>query len=432
MTILALVLMSVVLAFATLVQMLYLESMRLRSKETPALDYFKDVLADRIGWKVELGALTFSLWKHLLTATLGVMLALLSIGGGVTALGVLEAVGLTWLVVLAATYLVPQIVYRRSACQWLSPLVPLMKLMGLIVRPLTLLMSFLQSLFELTQPQQPHSENGNGDKDKEIEALIEAGTEEGLIEEGDRKLIQAVVEFGDKTVREVMTPRPDIVAIGMEATLEDLRALVIHEQFSRIPAFEESLDNIRGFVHVRDLFEIDSQKLTGRRVKEIMRPIRLVPETKAVRDLFEEMREKGAHMVVVVDEYGSTAGIATLEDLMEEVFGEIRDEHEPAHDIERDSGGAILVAGSFDVDHLETLLGFRPEAETEATTIAGLVTEWMGRVPRVGEVVERDGIRIEVLDGNERRVDRVRVLRIGEARTETEEERIPERSPADG
>ena len=142
-----------------------------------------------------------------------------------------------------------------------------------------------------------------------------------------------------------------------------------------------------------------------------MRPIRFVPETKPVHDLMREMQQDGAHMVIVVDEYGNTAGLATMEDLVEEILGEIRDEHEPDRDVKLDRQGNYLVSGSFDLDRLRDLLGFRPEEKTESTTVGGLAAEWLGRVPEVGEAVERDGIRIEVLAGNELRVEQVRVSR---------------------
>src|SRR6185503_13963818 len=145
-----------------------------------------------------------------------------------------------------------------------------------------------------------------------IEALIDAGTEEGLIEEGDRELIQSVVEFGDKTVRQVMTPRPEMVTISADASLEDLRSLVIHEQYSRISVYGQSIDDIIGFVHVRDMFELEEEMRSSLKVRELMRPIRLVPETKRAQDLLREMQQDSTHMVIVVDEYGNTAGLATM------------------------------------------------------------------------------------------------------------------------
>jgi CBS domain containing-hemolysin-like protein len=136
-----------------------------------------------------------------------------------------------------------------------------------------------------------------------------------------------------------------------------------------------------------------------------------VPETRRVNDLIKEMQMDRAHVVVVIDEYGNTAGLATMEDVVEEILGEIRDEHEPELDVASDGQGGYIVSGSFGLDRLRDLVNFRPQQEVESTTISGLAAEWMGRVPAVGDVVEREGIRIEVLAGNERRVDQVRVTR---------------------
>src|SRR5438445_7334342 len=166
------------------------------------------------------------------------------------------------------------------------------RILAIAVRPLVWMMEFLTSLFELNGT--PKSDEAPR-PEEHIEALILAGEEEGIIEKGDRELIQSVVAFGDKTVREVMTPRPRIVAISQNATLEALRELVINEQFSRIPVYEENIDQIVGFVHVRDMFELNEDERAQRKVRDIMRPIRAVPETKAVNDLLREMQEEGAH-----------------------------------------------------------------------------------------------------------------------------------------
>ncbi len=173
-----------------------------------------------------------------------------------------------------------------------------------------------------------------------------------------------MVAFGDKTVREVMTPRPNIVAIEADKSLEDLRQLVINEQYSRIPVYEKTIDHIIGFVHVRDMFELEEEDRKHRTVRDIVRTMRFVPETKPVNDLLREMQQDRAHMAIVVDEYGNTAGLVTMEDLVEEVFGEIRDEHEPGLDVSQDTHGHYIVSGNFDVDRLEELMDFHPDGTT--------------------------------------------------------------------
>jgi CBS domain containing-hemolysin-like protein len=398
------------LPVVTLVQMLYLDSLRLRSRELPAVTFFKETLEDRLGFKSEQGVLIFSLVKHTTILLLGVVFVGLASSQGATLWrGLLEACLASWLVMLVAAFMVPQLLYRKTEARWLLPLVPLLRALALAVKPLSAVLEFLQSLVDLGDSEEQNEEVTN--HADHIDALISAGAEEGLIEEEDRKLIQAAVAFGDKTVREVMTPRPNVVAIGAGRSLDDLRELVISEQYSRIPVYEESIDCIFGFVHVRDIFELDEEERAGRNVRELVRPARFVPETKPVDDLLREMQEDRVHMAIVVDEYGNTAGLATLEDLVEEILGEIRDEHEPEIDVTQDSNGAYIVPGSCDLDRLEDLLEFRPPERAESTTVGGLAAEWLGRVPQVGETVERDGIRLEVLAANERRVEQVRITR---------------------
>jgi Mg2+/Co2+ transporter CorC len=220
-----------------------------------------------------------------------------------------------------------------------------------------------------------------------IEALITAGTEEGIIEEEDRRLIHSVVAFGNKTVREVMTPRPSIVAVSADVTLEALRQLVIHEQYSRNPGLRGQCGPHRRIRSRPRHVRTRPHERVNRTVRDLVRPIRFVPETKPVNDLASEMQQDGNHIAAVVDEYGNTGGLVTMEDMVEEIVGEIRDEHEPGHDIQQDSEGGYIVSGSFDVDHLDDLVEFRKPEDSESTTVGGLVTEWMGRVPEVGDTV---------------------------------------------
>jgi CBS domain containing-hemolysin-like protein len=413
----AALLLTALLAFVSYVQLLYLESLRLLRREVPALDYFRETLQPKIGIEPELGSLTFSLIKHLSLPLTGVAyLCALVRPDAPHWQSVLEASGASVLAMLVSTYLIPQVLYRRLEGSWMLRMIGLVKLLALCAAPLTGLLRMFQSLLDLAK-------EGNGEPEpngsvEHIEALITAGAEEGILEEEDRKLIHSVVAFGDKTVRDVMTARPNIVAIAIERSVEDLRQLVIHEQYSRIPVYEESIDNIVGFVHVRDIFELDPNRRQEKPLRELIRPIPLVPETKPVNDLLREMQRDRAHIVIVVDEYGNTAGLATMEDLVEEILGEIRDEHEPERDVRQESDHVFVAPGNLDLDRLQELVNFRPEDDTESTTIGGLVAEWSGHVPQVGESVEHGGIRVEVLAGNERCVEQVRISRV-EAPVET-------------
>jgi CBS domain containing-hemolysin-like protein len=389
------------LGLVSFVQLLYLESMRLRTRDLPALKFFKETLEPKLGMKTEQGAGSFSLIKHSMLVFLGALFLACS-------QVFWEALLSAWLTMLAVSYALPQLLYRRTSAHWLLPFTAVLRAMALVVRPIEAMVSFFQTLVDMTDERAADEEPATPAEN--IEALITAGKEEGLIEEQDRKLIQSVVEFGDKVVREVMTPRPNIVAISADSTLQQLHQLVVTEQYSRIPVYEQNIDQTLGFVHVRDMFEIAEAERAHRSVRDLLRPIRIVPETKPVNDLMRQMQQENTHMVIVIDEYGNTAGLATMEDLLEVIIGEIRDEHEPDSDVTEDGSGGYIVSGNFDLGRISDLLSaFRPEDDIESTTVGGLVSEWLGRVPKAGETVERDGIRIEVLASDDLRVGQVRL-----------------------
>jgi putative hemolysin len=217
-----------------------------------------------------------------------------------------------------------------------------------------------------------------------------------------------VVEFGDKTVREVMTPRPEIIAVPLTTTIEELTELVKRHPYSRVPVYEGSIDHIKGIVYARDLLQVPDTEAHTKTVRDLMkRDVYFVPETKLGSELLREMQHDNIRMAIVIDEYGGVGGVVTIEDLVEEIVGEIRDEHEKA-EVAKESDTSYIFNGNTDVDLLEKLLGVRPD-QKEATTIAGLVSEVAGHIPRPGEVFEGNGLRFEVLESTERRVERVRV-----------------------
>lgn len=420
---LAVLLLFVGMVLFTAIQTFYLEGLRLRTRDLASLQYFKSDLEPRLGLRSEVGALTFSLWKHSCLLIFGVLVLAKTVDGeGYKPAELAEAIGIAWLSMIFGAYLIPQVLFRRTSGHWLNAFVPFFVGSALIVRPVVLTLDFVQSLLDIVKQEPLDDEPATPAEN--IEALITAGAEEGLIEEEDRKLIQQVVAFGDKVVREVMTPRPNMVTIQADETLAALHELVVNEQYSRIPVYQTSIDDIQGFVHVRDMFEVAESSRETRTVRELMRPIRLVPETKPVDDLMREMQQEGAHIVIVIDEYGNTAGLASMEDLLEVILGEIRDEHEPTSDITEDGQGGFIVSGNFDLARVSDLLGFHPEEELESTTIGGLLLEWMGHVPKPGEFIERDGIRVEVLASDDLRVEQVRMSAAAPAVAQAEESEL--------
>lgn len=403
--------MSALLVLTSVLQTLYQEAMRLRIRESECLDYFRASVEDAIGKPAEQGFLAMSIIKQALVALQGVLLfGMFLLTAPAVWEAALTACAATLTMMIVTCHLVPQLLYRKTSGYWLTPLVPWIRLLILIAAPAAGLLNFLYSLSELSEPEEEKQETPT--PAEHMEALIEASHEEGLIEDDEKKLLQSAASFGDKTVREVMTPRPNIVAIAADKTLEDLRQLVVKEQYSRIPVFTKSIDEIIGFVHVRDMFEVSEQDRATRQVRELVRTVRLVPETKPVDDLLREMQKDGAHMSVVVDEYGNTAGLATMEDLVEQIVGEIHDEHDPERDIHKQADGSYILSGNFELDRMDDLIGYTPDDETESTTVGGLVTELLGRVPAKGETVEPEGIRIEVLSSSDLRVEQVKVSKV--------------------
>jgi CBS domain containing-hemolysin-like protein len=241
-------------------------------------------------------------------------------------------------------------------------------------------------------------------------AYLKTGEQEGLIEGEERRLLQSIVDFGGTLVREVMTPRPDIVGIPDGAAIGQLRALFREQEYSRFPVFRESLDNIAGFVFVKDLVALDPGD-DSRQITSLLRPAVIVPESKRVPELLKQFQRQQTQIAVVVDEYGGTAGLVTIEDLLEEIVGEIRDEYDVESELIVDEGaGRFVFHGKVDVDEVAQRLGVQIEREG-FETLGGYLMTHLGRVPAVGERFDIDGLSVEVLEVERRRVHKVRIRR---------------------
>ncbi|MFZ4519069.1 MAG: hemolysin family protein [Microthrixaceae bacterium] len=245
--------------------------------------------------------------------------------------------------------------------------------------------------------------------EEEILALAEEAAEASVIEESERDLIESIIDFGDTVVREIMVPRPDVVAVDDDATVTGTVELAISRGLSRLPVYGESSDDVVGIVYAKDAFEAERAGGGDRPVTEVARPAYFVPETKRVAELLAEMQARKTHIAVVVDEYGGTAGLVTMEDLLEELVGEIHDEFDPAAaEVERLSDGAVLVPGSLNLGDLNEELDLSlPEGNWD--TVGGLVFGTLGRVPVAGDSVVLDGVRLRVERVDGRRVTRVRI-----------------------
>ncbi len=292
---------------------------------------------------------------------------------------------------------------ERILAEWM----PILRLSVFLVLPLTFPILISAGLRRLLEAEQPQPEAPSPQED--LQELIEAGEQEGIIEKGQGELLQSVVEFGDKVVRDVMTPRPEIAAVDMDSPMEELRKLFREKRYTRYPVYSGQLDNVEGIVSIRDLTELPPAEQSRVTIRSLLRPVRLVPESKRTTELLKELQQSTTQLAVVVDEYGRVAGLVTIEDLLEEIVGEIRDEVEPhARDIVRESAHSYLVAGQTDLAQVADQLNVSIE-EGDYSTIAGFVLTRLGHVPVPGEKVESNGLSFEVLEADPRTVLKVRL-----------------------
>jgi putative hemolysin len=377
------------------------------------LEAYESTIEPRLGFDRRTASSLASLVTHLwLAALLAVTLAAVLLREPVLWKSVVELVFIIGAEIVVALHLVPSILLARSGTRWLLPLMPLMRFCFVAASPLETAVSLGKLLAELKEEHEPESGGHNGEA---IEALVEAAREGGLLERDDVRLIEQVVEFGDKRVRDMMTPRPDIIAIAASHTVEDLRRRMVETKFSRLPVFETTLDDVVGIVYSRDVMGVPERDSARRTVRELMRPVLMVPETKMGSELLREMQLKHQQMAIVIDEYGLVAGVVTVEDLVEEIVGEIGEEdRQPLPDVIRETPDILVLRGSVPIEKMEEILGIELDRELtgDSTTIAGLLNHVAGHVPRPGEVVDTDGMRFEILEANQRKVLRLRARRL--------------------
>jgi putative hemolysin len=290
-----------------------------------------------------------------------------------------------------------------------------------VIRPLLPLMAFaadpFHKLFDRSRRKEQELENGEEDEEQDteddIQALIDVGEAEGILEEEEGELIHSILEFGDTRVHEVMTPRPDIVAVPSRSTVREARDVMIESKYSRLPVYRDQIDNVEGLIYVRDLLERWAEGDEDGPIGPLVRPVYFVPETKPVAELLEEMQKAHVQLAMVIDEYGGVSGLVTVEDILEEIVGEIEDEDiagEELKEIVEQGEGRYEVLGSTEIGKIERLFNMEIEAD-DFTTIAGLVINESGKVPQPGEQLSFRGLEVEVLEADERRIGRLLVKR---------------------
>jgi putative hemolysin len=427
------------LALAAYIDRIYFEMGKFLSREyAENIDAWEQWVEPKLRLSRESAAMSASVLRQIALGALVFLLAINLQGRvGQSAAEIARTVFELLLAMMVFDRLLPQIFFTKTTGEWIAKISLLIRVLFYLVLPLTLTIGLLLSIAGLAEPETPESE----DPAEAMDALLEAGEEEGVLDEEDRELVRSVVEFGDKVVREVMTPRPEMFAVAGKTSLETFTAEVNAHNFSRVPVYGDSLDRITGIAFARDLLGVKDTDAARRTVAQLQRPALFIPETKKVNELLREMQRQKQHMSIVIDEYGGVAGLVTIEDLIEAIVGEIEDEHDTETDGDApvaEPEGTWVVPGSFDVVRLRELVevsGTREDVgesvgddvdeveedeepeqtlvqlltKYEATTVGGLVSEMAGHIPLPGEVVEDGPLRLEVVASTDRLVERVRV-----------------------
>jgi CBS domain containing-hemolysin-like protein len=330
----------------------------------------------------------------------------------------LVLIGLAAGLILAGIFrqLVPLFISTRNPEGTLLFLMP-------IVRPFFPIMAFIadpfQRLFDRSKTKGQVVEDEaeeEDDDDSGVQALIDVGAAEGILEEEEGALIHSIIEFGDTRVSEAMTPRPDIVAVPDTATVREARDVMLDSKYSRLPVYRDQMDNVEGIIYVRDLLQCWSEGSEDSNIRPLVRQVYFVPETKPVDELLKEMQKAHVQLAMVIDEYGGVCGVVTVEDILEEIVGEIEDEDiagDELADIVDAGDGWFEVLGSTEIGKIEHLFNMEIEAD-DFTTIAGLVINESGKVPPVGERFTFRGLEVEVLEADERRIGRLKVCKAPE------------------
>ena len=354
----------------------------------------------------ESGALrsTLSYGRMLSVAALAAMIAIIAIRD----LGIGLALGS---VALLVAFFFPTLLAVANPKLTLSLLLPIVMLANVILLPLTLPRRRLFRRYKKSIRRRADAENEE-EEAQQIEAYLDAAEQDGLFEPSEAEMVRLVVDFTDTTVREVMTPRVDMVCIDKRATLQAFRELAAEHKLSRFPVIDDIIDNLVGIAHIKSLLGLPTDELGERTVVEIMTEPMFVPESKRVSALLRDFQRAKQQMSIVVDEYGGIAGLVTLEDIVEELVGEIEDEHELEEESEivEQPDGSLVVMGHVDVDEVEKLLGV-PLDDEAFETVSGLALDFLKRIPVPGEKFTTRGVDFEVLEADEKSIVKMRLAR---------------------
>lgn len=311
---------------------------------------------------------------------------------------------ISFAVYLALFDLLPRFLNTLNKRIFLDWFLPSYKLFYLLSKPLL----FLAKAKVSEEEEEPEREAS----EEEIQAFIDEAKEEGIIEKEEGSLLKSVVEFGDTIVREIMTPRVDMICIRKDATLKQIRDLVIKEKHSRIPIYKDRIDNIEGIVIAKDLLKYSADKYKKDSIEPLIWPVYFVPEAMKVAELLKEFQKRKQKLAIVVDEHGGVSGLVTMEDLVEEIVGEIQDEYDTGEvQITKMGPAEYIVLGDAEVEEIEELFD-ADLAEDDYITVSGLITHHLGRLPQKGEQFKIKGLSLEILDVDQKRIKKLRIKKV--------------------
>src|SRR5437764_3497470 len=324
------------------------------------------------------------------------------------AFGELIATILISLVVLIFCEITPKTAAVQNPLRWARALVDVVSGVAWLLRPIVIALSAItNSLVRLMGGQMKH--RGPFVTEEELRLLVTVGEEEGVLEEEETEMIHSIFEFADTTVREVMIPRIDMVTLESDATVDEAVDLSLQGGFSRIPVFEETIDNITGILFTKDMLKQLREGHNSLPIRELLRPAYFVPESKKLDDLLHEIRQKRTHMAIVVDEYGSVAGLVTIEDLVEEIVGDIQDEYDREEKLfERVNENAYIFDAKINIDEFNELMDMSLD-DTDYETLGGFLYAQLDKIPNVGDTIEFNNVTFTVLCTRGRRITQVRV-----------------------
>ncbi|MDQ3820677.1 MAG: hemolysin family protein [Acidobacteriota bacterium] len=383
-----------------------------------AVAFLKEIQEDRPRFRFTIGAaiqIQLVAFSVLITSILlqwfaGLDLLLLALFTGLLLAGIFRQ-------------LIPRLISLRNPERTLLALLPAVKpfyrLLSFVADPLHRRAGRARRERELAAAPEGVEEDDNGG---DIQALIDVGAEEGILDKEEGQLIYSIMDFGDRRVSEVMTPRTEIKAIPVTATVKEARDCVIESKYSRLPVYRDQIDNVEGIIYVRDILQCWPEGKEDEPITSFIRPVYFVPETKPVADLLKEMQKARVQLAVAIDEHGGVAGLVTVEDILEEIVGEIEDEdteQEEIVEIVEAPGGYYDVLGSVEIGKIERLFDMEIEAD-DFTTIAGLVISEKGSLPHAGERLTFRGLDVEVLDADDKRINLLRLRKAEESRAQAE------------